>query len=459
MRPRTKRGLVPILKPAAEYISRWIEFQMRWHQQPGCVVVLARRGRIVLEQAFGYADALKRTPLTPRHLFRVASHSKSFTAAGIMKLREQKKLRLEDRVGRYVDGLHPAIARATIAQLLSHSSGVVRDGPDSGQFHDRRPFLSEAELRAQLKAPPIIRRNTRFKYSNHGYALLGLVIESVSGESYRSWIEREIVAAAGLEETFADVPLPKGTPLARGHSGELPLGRRVVIPGDYRTNAIAPAGGFVGSARDIARFFAQLAPTAKGSILSMASRRQMIRRRWRDPHSSIERHYGLGIISGSVAGWDWFGHSGGLQGYITRTVVLGDGEIAVSVFTNSIDGLAHFWVDGAVQILRAFARHGAPARRLRQWTGRWWSLWGAIDLVPAAAKVLVATPAYFNPFMDAAEIKNGRIVLAGGYASHGEPARLVRDRRGSVVEVWLGGTRYEPKAKVAREMQTRYLKT
>src|SRR5918996_6615934 len=110
------------LKPAADYLPQWLEFQMRLHQQPGCVVALAHRGRIVLEQAFGYADAVKRVPLTPRHLFRVASHSKSFTAAGIMTLRAQKKLRLEDRVGRYVDALHPGLARATIAQLLSHSA-------------------------------------------------------------------------------------------------------------------------------------------------------------------------------------------------------------------------------------------------------------------------------------------------------------------------------------------------
>jgi hypothetical protein len=73
------------------------------------------------------------------------------------------------------------------------------------------------------------------------------------------------------------------------------------------------------------------------------------------------------------------------------------------------------------------------------------------------AKVLVATPALFNPFMDAAQIKNGRIALANGYASHGEPARLVRER-GAVVEAWLGGTRYLREASVAREMQARYEK-
>ena len=244
--------------------------------------------------------------------------------------------------------------------------------------------------------------------------------------------------------------------LASGHSGRLPLGRRVVIPGGYSTHAIAPAGGFVGSARDLARFFAQLAPGAKRSVLSATSRREMIRRRWRDPHSSFERYYGLGIISGRLGDWDLFGHSGGLQGYITRTAVLPRQDLALAVFTNSIDGLAHLWLDGAIHILRAFARHGAPARRLRDWSGRWWTIWNAIDLVPTATKVLVATPALFNPFMDAAELRRGRIVLAGGYASHGEPARLVRERRGAVAEVWLGGTRYLREAAVRREMQSRY---
>jgi D-alanyl-D-alanine carboxypeptidase len=136
--------------------------------------------------------------------------------------------------------------------------------------------------------------------------------------------------------------------------------------------------------------------------------------------------------------------------------VIPEQGLTVSVLTNSVDGLAHLWVDGAIHILRAFAKHGAPARKLRHWSGRWWTLWGAIDLVPSAGKVLVATPAYLNPFMDAAEIKNGRIALAGGYASHGEPARLVLDRRGAAIEAWLGGTRYLREARVAKEMQMRY---
>ncbi|HUF80394.1 MAG TPA: serine hydrolase domain-containing protein [Burkholderiales bacterium] len=446
---------------ALDYIPRWLEFQVRYHEQPGCAVAVAHKGKIVLEAAFGYADLAKRVRLTPRHRFRVASHSKSFAAAAVMKLREQNRLRLDDPVGRYVDGLHAALAPVTLAQLLSHSGGVVRDGPDSGQFVGRRAFLSAAELKADLQAAPPLKRNTRFKYSNHGYALLGLVVERVTGERYRSWLQREIIDATGLEETLADGPPARGVPLALGHSARLPVGRRVAIPGDYSTHAIAPAAGVISTARDLVRFFHQLSPEAARSVLSRASRREMNRRRWRDPHSSIERYYGLGLMSGSLEGWSWFGHSGGLQGYITRTCVLPGQALALSVLTNAVDGPAHLWLEGAVQLLRAFAQNGAPSRRLAGWSGRWWTLWNPIDLVATGKKVLVARPDFFNPLLDASEIavhgrSEGRIALAGGYASHGEPARLLRNRRNQVLEVQLGGTRLRAERRVAREMASRY---
>jgi CubicO group peptidase (beta-lactamase class C family) len=67
-------------------------------------------------------------------------------------------------VGQFVDGLHPTVARTTVAQLLSHSAGLIRDGSDAGQFLDRRPFLGDGELMAALKGAPMIEPNTRFKY-------------------------------------------------------------------------------------------------------------------------------------------------------------------------------------------------------------------------------------------------------------------------------------------------------
>jgi CubicO group peptidase (beta-lactamase class C family) len=449
------------LAPALDYVPQWLEYQMRESEQPGCVIAIVHKGRVVLERAFGYADMVDRVPLTARHRFRVASHSKSFTAAGIMKLREESRLGLDDRVGKHVEGLHPDIAEATIAQLLSHSAGIVRDGSDGGQWQDRRPFLDADELRAALATAPVIEANTRFKYSNHGYGLAGLVIEAVTGAPYRSWIMQAIIKPAGLKETEPDMPVGSELPVAHGHSGKLPVGRRVVIPGDNPTNALASAAGFVSTARDIAHWFAQLDPAAEQSVLEAASRREMVRPQWRYPHSSIERYYGLGIMSGRMAEWEWFGHSGTFQGFTSRTVSLPECKVAVSVVTNALDAPTDRWLEGAVHILAAFAKHGASGNEVRDWTGRWWALLGAMDLVPMGKKVVIAVPSLPNPFMDASEISitgedRGRVTLANGLARHGEEVRRIRQGNGEVAEVWIGDARFLPEDKAAAELEQRY---
>ena len=118
------------LKAAVEYIPDWLDYQMQQSGQPGCVVAISHKGRVVLEKAFGVAELSTGKALTPRHRQRAASHSKSFTAAGVMKLREAGALRLDDPAGRYVDGLHPSVAETSLTQLLSHTAGVIRDGAD-----------------------------------------------------------------------------------------------------------------------------------------------------------------------------------------------------------------------------------------------------------------------------------------------------------------------------------------
>jgi CubicO group peptidase (beta-lactamase class C family) len=170
------------LDPALAYIRDWLGYQMRATEQPGCAVAVAFDGELVMEAAFGHADLAAGEALTPRHRHRVASHSKSFTATAIMKLREQGRLKLDDRAGDHVTGLSPEVAAATLAQLLSHTAGVERDGPECEYWQDRKPFLNDAELRAELSRPAAIEPALRLKYSNHGFGLLGLVIEAVTGE-------------------------------------------------------------------------------------------------------------------------------------------------------------------------------------------------------------------------------------------------------------------------------------
>jgi CubicO group peptidase (beta-lactamase class C family) len=451
----------PWLRSAIGYISDWLAFQVEASQQPGCIIALAHRGKIVAEHAFGLADLDSGERLTPRHRFRIASHSKAFTASGIMKLRERRKLKLDDAVGQYVRELHPQVAETTIAQVLSHSAGLTRDGSDSGQFIDTKPYLDETELLIELRLPAAIEPNTRFKYSNHGYGLLGLVIEAIAKEPYPVWIKREVVEPAGLRETAPDMPLATGAPFARGHSSMLPLGRRVVIPGDNPTQAMTPAAGFVATAADTALFFGQLAPNAKRSVLSTASRWEMTRKHWRIPQTIEEAYYGFGLVSGQTAGWDWFGHGGGFQGYISRTCVIPGCDLTVTILTNSIDGWAPGWVNGVMHILRAFSTRGAPKGRVRDWSGRWWTMWGATDLVPMGNQVVVANPHFINPFLDAAEIEitgrdSGRFTSATGYASHGEAVRRSRNKAGKVTDIWLAGINRKPEKAAAAEMERRY---
>ena len=436
------------LQPALTYAAQWIGFQMRAADQPGCAMAVVRDGTVVFEQAWGEADRDTGEKLSTRHRFRIASHSKTFTAAGIMKLREAGRLRLDDTVGEHVPGLHGEIAAATIGQVLSHTAGLFRDGDDTGFWRVRDPFPDEARVRAHLAEVPAIAANTRMKYSNYGFALAGLVIEHVTGEAWGDWIRREVVAAAGLGETEPDGSADTAL-LAHGHSGKQPLGRRVVIAGDMGTGHYAPATGFLSTAAETARFFGQLDPAAADSILSAGSRREMTRAHWRVPHAAVERHYGLGTISGRSEGLDWFGHSGGFPGTITRTCVVPAHRLAISVFTNAIDGPSDGWMEGVLHILACFAKGGAPAPALADWRGRWWNLWHAVDLVPVGGKVLIAIPALGKPLDHAGEITvgdgdagggdEGTITEAGGFASHGEKARLLRDGSGFVRGVWLAG--------------------
>lgn len=463
------------LTAALDYLPRWLEHQLRHTEQPGLSLAVVHKGQPVLTLALGHADLRRRVALTPAHRFRVASHSKSFTATALMKLREQGRLQLDDPIGRHVGDLHPQVAAVTLAQLLSHSAGLLRDGFDAGQWLERRPFLNEGELRADLAAGLTLDANTRFKYSNHGYGLLGLAIEAVTGERYADWVAREVVAASGLVDTLPDVPqgaastqarAARALNLASGHTLKWPLGKRLPLPAAMDTGALAAATGFISTASDLARFFHSLSPTSAKSVLSVASRREMTRRQWREPHAGAERWYGLGTMQGTLGAWEWFGHTGGFPGTLSRTACVPAQQLAVSLLSNAADGLSQPWTDGVLHVLQAFARHGAPSRRAAAWQGRWWSLWGTTDLLPMQDKVLLANPSLANPVQDAAELQplgrardgslRARIVLANGYASHGEGAALGLDEQGRAAWLQLAGTRLLPEAEVAAELGRRY---
>ena len=138
--------------------------------------------------------------MTPATKFRMASHSKLFTAIAIMQLREQGKLRLDDPVAKYLPWFKAKPAGdddgpITIEQLLSHSSGLQREAGDhwtSFEFPTADELRSLYADRQAAFAPSV-----RWKYSNLAYAVAGMVIEQVSGERWADYVERNIFKPLG----------------------------------------------------------------------------------------------------------------------------------------------------------------------------------------------------------------------------------------------------------------------
>jgi D-alanyl-D-alanine carboxypeptidase len=129
--------------------------------------------------------------------------------------------------------------------------------------------------------------------------------------------------------------------------------------------------------------------------------------------------------------------------------------------TNANDGLANQWIDGALHVMNAFAQNGAPEAAVAGWTGRWWSHWGPLDLVPMGDKVVAAVPATLTPFADASEISVtdrllGRVAVANGYENFGEAVRRVADASGEITSVWFGGLQLAREADLAAELAQRH---
>ncbi len=160
---------------------------------------------VELSTAHGLADVERAVPMTTEHLFRIASHSKTFTSTAVLQLVEQGRLRLDDTAGSWVPYLveqQSPLADVTVRELLSHAGGVYRDSRDGDFWQLRRRFPDRGQLRDLLVAPEsaVVPRSERFKYSNIGYALLGLVIEAASGNDYADQLRHAVVEPLGLPQ-------------------------------------------------------------------------------------------------------------------------------------------------------------------------------------------------------------------------------------------------------------------
>lgn len=435
-----------LIKGAFQYGAKWLEFQHQYNPYVGAQVAARVDGELIFNEAFGFADLHEKIPMTTDHLFRIASHSKTFTGVAVMQLVEAKKLRLDDTVGHHIPELADSdIANVTVRQLLSHSGGIIRDGDDADWWELGKPFPNREELLTLATSMgKVLEPNTEFKYSNIGFSLLGVIIEAASGESYRSYVTANIVDKLKLKNTGPDIDFDRINDFAVGHSSRV-HGDRIQID-HIDTFEESSATGFYSTASELTDYFQAHLP-GDDRLITDASKREM---QQKVSDTNDRGHYGLGLVIDKIGDHHYFGHSGGYPGHITMSKVNRDSKLSVSVLTNSNDGPASDLTTGLLKLIDlALTKDAktapAKAQDLKKFEGRFATLWGVTDIVALGGRLYALSPSLSDPASMAIELEitgDSTLKRVGGsmYGARGEELVFHFAKSGNVKKVTGGHT-------------------
>lgn len=461
------------LHEALAYADQWLDYRVWKLRTPGAQVAVWFDGKLQFSKAYGMSNLDTGEALTTEHLFRVASHSKTFTATAVMQLVEAGKLRLDDTAGAWIPELKEAgssLADATVRELVSQTAGVIRDGVDATYWQHSRPFPDEAELlQISIQEGAVRQPEATFKYTNIGFSLLGMIVGRAAGSTFNAYATSAIVEKLGLRNTGPELDEARLADYAGGHSGLNSWTERQVIP-HVDTHAMAAATGFYSTAEDMVRF-ASAHFFGDDRLISDRSKNEMQRPVWTELSPDAPRDgYGYGTTVHYYDGHRMVGHSGGYPGHITRTMWDPNEGLAISVLTNSVDGPAEELAAGILKILdnaratpsKAPLRSGltnsaalqTPAAPdepvdLASFTGRFAALWGVSDVYILGGKLFASSPVGPSPHAMPVELavidaNTLRIMSGSPFGSVGELYRYERDADGKILSVFTGGMRAWP---------------
>jgi CubicO group peptidase (beta-lactamase class C family) len=160
-------------------------------------VLVAKDGQVILEKGYGLADREQRVPYAADMVSCIGSVTKQFTAAAILKLEMEGKLKTSDPISQYLPGVPPDKAGITIHHLLTHTAGFAGDLGGS----DEEPIGRDPLVAKVLAAPLASKPGERFEYSNEGYSLAAAIVERVSGTGYEAYLREHVLLPAGLKDT------------------------------------------------------------------------------------------------------------------------------------------------------------------------------------------------------------------------------------------------------------------
>ncbi len=262
-------------------------------------VLVARGDDILLHKGYGFADAQREVQNSTQSVYDVASITKQFTAAAILKLETQGKLKTSDPLGKHFANVPDDRRAITLHHLLTHTSGLTFDCPGSEKM-SREQFV-KCMLESKLDAEP----GRRYSYSNGGFGLLAAIIEQLSGLSYESFLEEQIFKPAGLTATgfCGDGRKWADGVAAHGYDEGVDRGSPQAKPMSWRWRG---AAGLVTSAGDLYRWELAL---RGGKILSPAATKKLFTAHV--PTDQNGGHYGYGwAITKTPRGGRLISHDG-----------------------------------------------------------------------------------------------------------------------------------------------------
>jgi CubicO group peptidase (beta-lactamase class C family) len=293
----------------------------------GVSVAILTRDQKLYTATVGASTPWPNSPaLSATHRFRVASVSKIFAATLILKLAEEGRLRLDDKLtDHWPDCPVPNAGTMTIRQLLSHTAGVF-DHLNADAFWDDPSFTPtkvwtlEEILQVAVRRGPLFPPGTSYAYSNTGICVIGGMVERVLGVSYAQAVERYIAGPEGLTNTLyddfstADNKIPGLAESSAAYS--------------YHASAACAAGAMISAPTDLARF-ARLVYGRR--FLSAASTAEMTKNLGKAVGG---QDYGLGTRLWTRSGIAYHGHTGSLMDYRTIVMYVPDGDLTIAMAAN-----------------------------------------------------------------------------------------------------------------------------
>ncbi len=317
--------------PDFSELDKLVPTELKERNTPGAVIEIVMGDKVVYQKAFGVANVETNAPMQAEMLFRLGSTTKMMTAAALIALADQNKIKLDEPIGNRVKGLSAKVGQATPTNLLSNSAGV-RDFA--------APFVSNDD-EALAKMVRSWKDDVFFgdpgeiySYSSAGFWLSGMVLEEINGKPYADSMTEVLFKPLGMERTTLRPLLAMTYPLANGHAIE--NGKPTIIRPFFNNVAMWPAGSVFSNAHDLSRWVIAFLNEGKldgKQILPASLPSQMATPRIPVP-GETDSYYAYGLTTFKFKGMQFVGHGGFSRGYGSMIQMVPEKKFAVIVLTN-----------------------------------------------------------------------------------------------------------------------------